>query len=515
MASVIPEFDLIVVGAGYAGVHCAVEYERLVPNARVLVLEAADAVGGRARSRPQPHGTAINLGAHYLGIRHRRALTLARRLLGEDQIYSHISNFGPDPAFRMWLDGEWRITTRNTSFLQIQGLSKHRPMHDRLRMFESLLLYFALEQLVDVRRPWDSVFAQYLDSITVEEWVTSQQVPPWIAELWGVACIGLYSTEEHRLSLLYWLWYFASNGGFIEAVNDFKGGPQEFGVRAGLGGLLERHAAELRGQLRTSTAVSRIEHDRAGACVTTADGERLRTARVVIALSPATAGRIAFDPLPSEPRRLLQSQPMGHACKVIAHYREPWWHDSLEGQHFIGYQGGSIGGLEWILDTSVPGTSEHRLMCFVHPRMWTEHPDPTALDAALREELARVTGDERARAVERFDLHNWVSEGHVGGGPNTIMGPRVLSRLEPILQRPEGRLWFCSSEYSTEFSGYVEGALAAGEVTAMQLAGQLDTRTGGRGARPLLAAGIYLGHLAAKLGARMVAPTAATPASAA
>lgn len=498
-------FDLIVVGAGYAGVHCAVEYERLVPDARVLVLEAADAPGGRARSLPQPHGTAIDLGAHYLGVQHRRAMALARRLLGEEQIYSHIPNFGPDPAFRLWLDGSWRITTRETSFLQIQGLSKKAPLHDRLRMFESLMLYLALEQLIDVCRPWRSAFARRLDSLTVDDWVASQGVPQWIAQMWEVACKGLYSSEGARLSLLYWLWYFASNRGFVEAVNDFTGGPQEFGLRVGLGGLLERHAAELRGELRTSTIVTRIEQDREGAWVTTADGERLRTARVVVALSPATAGRIAFEPALSEPRRLLQSQPMGHACKMVAHYREPWWRDSLEGLQFIGYDGGSSAhGLEWGLDISVPGTDEYRLMCFVHPRMWDEHPEPAALDNALREELVRVTGDERARAAERLDLHNWIRDGHVGGGPNTIMGPGVLTQLEPILQRPEGRVWFCASEYSTEFSGYVEGALAAGSITAMQLAGREDARTRGRRARPLVALGIYLGHLAVKLAARML-----------
>lgn len=506
MNDVEPQFDLIVVGAGYSGVHCAVEYERLVPDARVLVLEAADAPGGRARSRAQEHGTAVNLGAHYLGVQHRRALALARQLLGEDQIYSHIPNFGADPAFRLFLDGEWRVTTRNTTFLQIQGLSKRAPLHERLRMFESLLLYLALEQLIDVAKPWRSVFARRLDSLTVEQWVTAQRVPEWISQMWGVACIGLYSAEKDQLSLLYWLWYFASNRGFVESVNDFTGGPQEFGVRVGLGGLLERHAAQLRGELRTSTIVTNIEHDHHGAWVSTAGGDRLRAARVVIALSPATAGRIEFDPPLSEARRLLQSQRMGHACKVIAHYREPWWRDSLE-HHFIGYDGGSsAGGLEWALDTSVPDTQEYRLMCFVHPRMWTEHPEPEAFDAAIREELVRVTGDERARTAERLDAYNWIREGHVGGGPNTILAPGVLSRLEPILQRPEGRLWFCSSEYSTEFSGYVEGALAAGEVTASQLAGQSDARTRGRRARPLLAAGIYLGHLGAKLGARVVGP---------
>ncbi len=512
MTNADSSFDLIVVGAGYAGVHCAFEYERLVPDARVLVLEADEVPGGRARSRPLANRTAVDLGAHYLGVQHRRAMALARRLLGEDRIYSHIPNFGPDPAFRMWLDGEWRITTRSTSFLQIQGLSKKAPLYDRLRMFESLLLYIALEQLIDVRRPWRSVFARRLDSLTVEEWVASQRVPQWIVQMWGVACIGLYSAERERLSLLYWLWYFASNRGFTEAVNDFTGGPQEFGVRDGLGGLLERHAAELRGELRTSTAVARIEQDQAGVWVTTAAGERLRAARVVVATSPATAGRIAFDPTPSESRRLLHSQPMGHACKVIAHYREPWWRDSLGGLQFIGYDGGSVSeGLEWALDTSVPGGDEYRLMCFVHPRMWIDHPDPASLEAALREELVRVTGDERARAVEQLDLHNWVRDGHVGGGPNTIMGPNVLSNLERILQQPEGRVWFCSSEYSTEFSGYVEGALAAAEVTAMQLAGQVEARTGGRRARPLLALGVYLGHLAVKLAARVLEPLKVDP----
>jgi monoamine oxidase len=56
--------DIIIIGAGFAGLSAALELKALgVP---FVVLEAGDAPGGRARTRNLSSGTAIDLGAHWL-----------------------------------------------------------------------------------------------------------------------------------------------------------------------------------------------------------------------------------------------------------------------------------------------------------------------------------------------------------------------------------------------------------------------------------------------------------------
>jgi monoamine oxidase len=513
------EFDVIVVGAGYAGIHCAAELERNSASARVIVLEASDRIGGRAWSRPAAGGRpAVDMGAHYFGVDHQRVQALARRLVGEEQIYGHIANFGDDPAFRTLLDGEWRLTTRKSSFFNIQGLSKRAPLIDRIRIFESLTRYMALEALVNVREPWKTPFAARLDRMTFSQWIAKQGMPRWIEELWHLGGTGLLSAPPEQISLLYWLWYNASNGGFLKSANDFTGGPQEFGVRVGLGGLLQRHAAELRGGVRLSTPVIAIDHgDPQRVRVTLQNGEQLIAARVVVAVSPATAGKtITFEPALDEARQRLHAQPMGHACKAVIHYDEPWWRDS-HGLHFIGWGGGAGSrGSEWGLDSSDPANRPFSVLMFLNPVLLREAPpdaDRATIESLVVEELVRMSGDVRARDYQALDLFDWTAEPFIGGGPNTMMGCGVLSQLEAVFRRPErphGRLYFTAAEYANEYCGYVEGALEAGEFTAMQVLRDMDLpskpgESRARGSRPLLAIGIAAAYALLRGAAGIVA----------
>lgn len=102
-------WDVVVIGAGYCGVTAAVEIQRRMPEARILLLEAADRLGGRARSFPVPTtpvptavGTevrqSLDLGAHYFGTHHTRVRALAQRLLEPAQIYNHVPTYGTNPA---------------------------------------------------------------------------------------------------------------------------------------------------------------------------------------------------------------------------------------------------------------------------------------------------------------------------------------------------------------------------------------------------------------------------------
>lgn len=56
--------DIIIIGAGFAGLSAALELKAM--NIPFVVLEAGDAPGGRARTRNLSSGTAVDLGAHWL-----------------------------------------------------------------------------------------------------------------------------------------------------------------------------------------------------------------------------------------------------------------------------------------------------------------------------------------------------------------------------------------------------------------------------------------------------------------
>ena len=70
------DFDVVVVGAGLAGLHAAATLENV--GSRVLVLEAQRRVGGRIHSMRQ-HGGTAEAGGTYIGAGYERVIAAAQR----------------------------------------------------------------------------------------------------------------------------------------------------------------------------------------------------------------------------------------------------------------------------------------------------------------------------------------------------------------------------------------------------------------------------------------------------
>jgi monoamine oxidase len=68
---------------------------------------------------------------------------------------------------------------------------------------------------------------------------------------------------------------------------------------------------------------------------------------------------------------------------------------------------------------------------------------------------------------------DWTVEAFIGGGYSGIMRPGGWSTAGFALRRPVGRVHWASSESSTEWTGYVEGALRGGRRAAAEI---LDER---------------------------------------
>lgn len=454
--------DVLIIGAGITGLHAAAELEHLVPSARVIVLEADAQVGGRLRSA-KVGDTTVDLGGHYFGSKHRRVGALVDRLMKGERV-NHVASFAPNPACLSRTRGQWKVSPRAEWYFDINGLSKDCPPSEHVTILRSVAAFCALEKLIDVEHPWNTPMASGLDALTFQEWIDAQDLPSWIVQMWQISSLGIASVHAREVSLLWWLWYCASNKSLIELGNDYDGGPQQFSVRGGLGALARRYAATLRSEVRLNAPVKTVEHAEDHVTVTLISGTKLVAKHAIVAVTPHAAGkRLTFSPPLSEGRRLLHAQPMGHAVKAVLCYREPWWRD-VRGANlnsFIAQPGDA--GIEWAIETSSNEHGHYALMAFVSDRL-VQRVGLDGLRDAVIDCAVEMTGDERARDVIDVATYDWSTNPWVGGGPNTAMRPNVLSRLEGVLFESEGpRLHFASSEQSPEFTGYVEGGMASAE----------------------------------------------------
>lgn len=193
------EYDLVVVGAGIAGLTAAYSYRKARPDAKVLVLEAADMIGGVARPNE------FEVGGY--------------RLFGK-QGSSACGSVLPDGSFMPWhpLYNELGLPTQLVH-QKPQGLKKDIlfPLDDWMPMFPTYRgadVGYYFEGKGFIRNPWSNGFEgapisdglkrdlmkmqafwrvpyredwrQYLDSVTYEKWweqvagVSAEAV--WFAE---------------------------------------------------------------------------------------------------------------------------------------------------------------------------------------------------------------------------------------------------------------------------------------------------------------------------------------------
>jgi len=477
-------YDVIIIGGGFAGVTAAVD---LAARRRVLLLEASSQLGGRCRSaRVDYCKSRVDLGAHYFGVGHTRVSDLVRRLGLWDQVIDYIPSFGPDPIAVCDFSARRVVTRVSETYFNVQGIDARAPWAEQARFLTGLLIVTMLCNAVDGRHPHASLFARKLDAVTYGEFVDRLQLPSWFADLMRAGVEGVWSQSSERMSLLYFLWYLKNNGGFDQIFNDQTGGPQQFALRCGLQGLIEALAATFPGDTLLDKPVRAIRVVEDGVEVETRDGSIYRAADVIVAVTPRAAAQIRYEPELPTARQLLHAQRAGYAIKAVLFYEQPWWHASAEtgGQMYAYLSRPGSDGIDWILASSPGDGDYYALTVFVMPDLVDRHEGEgeEAVRRAIADAVVELVRDPRARDFWKMELCDWRKEPFVQGGPNTTFGPDVLTRTESVFNLPDfGRLYFASSEYATSFTGYVEGAVAAGKHAARQILQGADTEPEGEG----------------------------------
>ena len=413
-----------------------------------MVLEARDRVGGKMHT-VEIEGCPVDLGAHWVGPKQRRILGLA----GDLGI----------PVHKQYLDGRHLMTLGG----ERHSYSGNLPLVSVFGTLEGGVRIARIEvrrRLVRAEDPWRSRGAAGLDSYTLGHWM--QGLRSRVARAtFEITARTVFGAEPSELSFLYFLWYAQCAGGFFQ-LTDFAGGAQDSHLEGGSQQVCDRIAGELGDAVVLSSPVASIAADGDGAVVTSA-ARTVRAARVIVAVSPAIAGRIEFEPALPPPREALgQRMPMGAYMKGIAVYDSAWWRE----RGLSGLALSDSGPVQMVVDVGPPGGEPGILAGFVTgaPAREMGRLAPEARRRAVLDAIAAAIAPEAAEPRAYRDF-NWHEERWSRGGPVGLMGPGTLTGLGPVLREPCGPVHWAGTDTATEWTGYMDGAIQAGERAAAEL----------------------------------------------
>lgn len=468
--------DVIIIGGGFTGISAARELQKLGVKFKLLD-SFTDHLGGRAYSYDPGHtnGVRFDHGAEYIGDLQNDIMQLIKEELPPDALVNGANLRHPYPYQVMLLAGKKHVFRLDQSLFGITGIPPDIGLGAMLGVIGLLAEMTLIEIQIDTWEPWKG--PQYLldfDKIDVWSWIGSKKwVNPTAADLMRISIEALISVEPSQVSPYYLFWYTACNSGFINEVNDDAGGPQQYWLKGGMSELAEKFAKPVIDSIQQGVTVTKIDLSGDVVHVTkqTADGatSTAKAKKVLVAVSPSTAGKITYVPDVPPARRALFDMPMGKTLKCQVFYKSSWWHDS-GGKNFNGYCGGANNPVLWVMDNSPPpgvDDSVHILMTFtVAAQLDKLGPNPTheQIEALVTGAIRDFFDDDRALAGSseyiRLVSYTWSpSEKNVGGGPNTVFTPGALTGAPGQImdQHWDDKVFFASSENAKNLTPVSKG----------------------------------------------------------
>ena len=414
-------YDIIVIGGGFAGVTAARETAR--GGAETLLLEARDRLGGRTWTH-RWNDTDIELGGGWVHWH-------------QPHVWSEITRaglaveLGEDAQVAGWFVGDERhpgtlperdaIAERGWNQF-VDGVEDALPLpHDPL---------FASDRLA---RFDGQTITERMDELELDD----EERDVLAAELESLAHGRL--DEAGAVSVLRW---HALSGGSL-ALTQQTGGRITF--RAGTQSLVQAIASGADFETRLSTPVAAVTQD-SRIEVHTPAGETLTAKLVIVAVPLNALGRIEFDPPLSEGKQ--EAIALGQASrgiKIFIHARgEPVFQNAIKPGHAFGY-----------LDTEILYPDGTQLLIGFGPD--AENCDATDL-AAVQRQLDEILPGYEALAAT---AHDWLAD-EFSRGTWAIHRPGWYTHHHAEMQRPEGAVILAGSDFANGWAGFMDGAIESG-----------------------------------------------------
>jgi monoamine oxidase len=430
-----PRHDVIVVGAGLAGLACADDLA--AAGLDVVVLESRDRVGGRVFThRFDGDGSDeqwVELGAEFVDDAHREVWSLADRL----GIASVAATADHDDRARL-LD----IGGRTAPF------AAHGSLGIDLDRWDD-----ALDELADRVEPSDptgGADAAELDATPLSALIAGLDLSVVARVVVGRDVRSEFMVPPEELSQLF--------VGWITALHRRSGdGYEGHRLVGGADRLATGLADGLGDRVRLGARVTWVEPDDGALVLDT--GERLTADHLVVTVPLPVLSRL-WPAMPTE----LSGVAYGRGGKVCVQTRRRLWHD--DGRDGSVRTERSWGEL-WDATDGLPGDAG------VLTALLASHDGaalvalPGCVDHVVGE-IDRIFPGTKGLVRARV-RHDWSNDPD-SLGTYVAFAPGQLVPAWPLLRQPHGRM-LLAGEHTDEWCGYMEGALRSGRRAARSITG--------------------------------------------
>lgn len=429
------EYDVIVVGAGAAGLAAAAHLSR--NGKSVCVLEARDRIGGRILTvRPRGAAIPLELGAEFI--------------------------HGESPAIfeQLRLAGDVAVDTVQTRY--------RVPQPGRMKRSEDLFETMK-ERLKRIPKPRvDLPFAEFLDK-------HRRQLSPTVRAFATMLVEGFDAADPARASAIEILKEWA--GGSAADAPTFRPQRGYSALMDSLAGSLDPAKACVQlecavNEVRWQRGAVNVAYSRHGEPGAVCAAQAIITLPLSVLQLPAlTPGSVLFTPTLPRRQTPLSRLLMGPVVKLVLCFSRPFWSEIDDGRHrdvaFFHAQGAPFPTFWTTLPVRAPVLTA-----------WSGGPKAARLlarstDEVLRSALASVTeifGKRRdyRKMLEAVYWHDWQSDPY-SSGAYSYSGVGGGSAKKQLAKSVEQTLFFAGEALDVEESSSVGGALGTGQRAAKEL----------------------------------------------
>ena len=442
--------DILIIGAGIAGLHAAMVLEEQNPGRRVVVLEANQRVGGRMQTI-EAGGQRFDVGATDIGGNYWMTRGLAARVgvsVLAPNAAAAASRFGGASA--LGVDGKLINATdwADSALNPLRGRERAIPPPALL----STAIGGPANPVTNVN-DWLSP-ALAANDVPMRDWLAAHG---WSKQAIDYMDVGATYNGLDQVSALDIFRRSAMQ------VRGPRGAPGT--MVGGAQALPEAVAAKLKQPVVFGAQVREVVQEADSVVVVTADGRRWRAPRVVVAMPPGPLGTVKFSPEPPVEQRKAWAE--RHLTAVTAIHLKPlkpfWEADGLPLNMWLD------GSIERVF--GVPGDDGRieRVLVWVNGRgaQAIDRMDDSEIGRWAQRELARWR-PAAADATEVLAVRSWGRDPYTMGAFAETAPGRCAETVQ-WTAKPLGRVHFAGEHTNFDQPG-IEAALASGLRAAVEIA---------------------------------------------